>query len=94
MQPDLPMAPHGLSPCGPSSSRKSGLLSMIISEQQQENGGCQALEAKAQESHSVCILLAEAGQKASADWRDCIEVSRVGEIFMAMLVIDLPHIPF
>lgn len=52
------------------------------------------MEAKAQESHSVCILLAEAGQKASADWRDCIEVSRVGEIFMAMLVIDLPHIPF
>ena len=52
------------------------------------------MEAKAQESHSVCVLLAEAGQKASADWRDCREVSRVGEIFMAMLVIDLPHIPF
>ena len=57
------MAQQGLSPGGPSSSRRSGLLSMMISEQQEDEArGCQSVEAKAQEAHNVCILLAKAGQ--------------------------------
>lgn len=51
-----------------SSSRRSGLLSMIISEQPEDkDGGCQLLEARAQESHNACFLWARAGNQAATD---------------------------
>lgn len=51
-----------------SSSWRSGLLSMIISEQPEDkNGGFQPLEARAQESQNACFLWAKVGHQATAD---------------------------